>query len=92
MQTAEVGFQYHDGTYRLVKYTQVDISYWRVYEYDFDTNSRSLQVAEFTDLRYDMPQAKHMAKHLLRMYRLGKEAGRREIKQELKNLVDTEQV
>lgn len=88
MQKVSVLFGYQSDSFELVKYEQGEMAYWRVHEAYF--HGRGLQVAEFTDVKFNFEQAEHVAKHLLRMYRLGKEAGRKEIKQELRNLVDTD--
>lgn len=88
MQQVSLIFTYRNRSYDLVKYAQGEIAYWRVYSYSI--HGRGLQVAEFTDVKFNYEQAEHMAKHLLRMYRLGKEAGRREIKEAMRKLVDTD--
>lgn len=90
MKQASVIFNYHSQSYDLVKYDQGEMAYWRVYSYSIQ--GRGIQVAEFTDVKFNLDQAQHVAKHLLRMYRLGKEDGRKEIKKDLRDLVDTDTV
>lgn len=86
MKQASLIFQYHDRSYDLVKYAQCEAAYWCVYSYNI--HGRGLKVAQFNDVKFNYEQAEHVAKHLLRMWQLGKDAGREEVKEELRNLVD----
>lgn len=80
-------FAYHSRNYELVKLSSVMSAVWHVYTYD--VNGRGSKLFEISDVKYSAEQALHTVKHCLLNYDSGLLAGRRQIKKELKNLVDT---
>lgn len=88
MKQVSVIFQYHNRSYDLVKIGSDEFVRWEVYTYSI--NGRGEKLFGFTDVKFNYEQAEHVAKHIMLNYESGVQAGRKQIKQELKNLVDTQ--
>ncbi|MCA1800106.1 MAG: hypothetical protein LC650_02285 [Actinobacteria bacterium] len=84
-QVSSTTFLYHQRSYDLVKYEQGEFAEWVVYEYSI--NGRGLKVFGFTDARFTPTQAEHMAKHCLLNFGAGVIEGRKQIKQEVKDII-----
>ena len=85
MKQSSTTFVYHQNNYELVKFTESDFANWEVFEYSI--NGRGDKVFGFTDARFTPTQAEHMAKHCLLNFGAGVIEGRRQIKQEVKDLI-----
>jgi len=89
-QISSSTFVYHQRSYELVKHGEADFANWTVYLYTVE--GRGEKVFSFTDARFSPTQAEHVAKHCLLNYGAGVQDGRKQLKQELRKLVDTDQV
>ncbi|MCA1800726.1 MAG: hypothetical protein LC650_05480 [Actinobacteria bacterium] len=84
-QISSTTFGYHQRNYELVKFGESDFVQWEVFNYSIE--GRGDKVFSFTDARFTTTQAEHMAKHCLLNYGAGVIEGRRQIKQEVKDLI-----
>ncbi|MCA1800298.1 MAG: hypothetical protein LC650_03305 [Actinobacteria bacterium] len=84
-QVSSSTFLYHQRSYELVQFKKVEFVEWAVFEYSI--NGRGDKLFGFTDARFTPTQAEHVAKHCLLNYHSGIMEGRKQLKQEVKDLL-----